>query len=485
MSRSNTWRGIRVGIRQVRRAEALLVRSTVITLLKSVVLPMALGFSAVQPGRAQAAEAPAAGVEAADQAVESAPEKWMLRFQTTAIYEYKPAFAALYSGPNSLSTQAVNSWSVSGTAFLGVRPWAGGELYLDPELIAGLPFSNLTGLGGFPNGELQKVTATTPKVYIPRAFLRQTWELGGGTVPVESGLNQLAGTVDKQRLVLTAGKMAIVDIFDNNAFSHDARTQFMNWAAIDYGAYDFAADSRGYTWGAALEYYHDQWAVRAGRFLVPVESNGGPPMNWHFLQFYGDQLEVERGYEIAAQPGRLRLLYFRNRENMGNFQDALNFAAEFGGTPEVSNVRRPQSKHGYGLNVEQNLTSDVGVFSRLIWADGQTEEYSYTEIDRSILAGVSVKGTRWGRSQDTVGAAFIANYLSSVDQAYLGAGGLGFFIGDGRLNYRPEQIAEVYYSIDVYKTSWITLDFQHVVNPAYNHDRGPVSFAGVRLHAEF
>jgi len=482
MEQSNTSRAIRVGVHRQRRARALLVLGFA---MRSVLAPLGLGFATIQTGLAQEAQAPTAEAEATERAAQPAEQKWIARFQTTAVYEYKPSFSALYSGPNSLSTEAANSWSVSATAFLGVRLWRGGEFYVDPEFIAGLPFSNLTGLGGFPNGELQKVSTTAPKLYIPRAFLRQTWNFGGGSVPVEAGLNQLRGTVDKQRLVLTAGKMAIVDIFDNNAFSHDTRTQFMNWAAIDYGAYDYAADARGYTWGAALEYYHDEWAVRAGRYVVPQESNGGPPMNWQFLQFYGDQLEVERGYEIGGQPGRLRLLYFRNRENMGSFQDALNYAAEFGGTPAVSNVRRPQSKHGYGLNLEQYLSNDVGVFSRLIWADGQTETYSYTEIDRSISAGLSVKGTGWGRSQDTVGAVFVSNYLSSVDQAYLAAGGLGFFIGDGKLNYRPEQIAEVYYSFDVYKTSWITLDFQHVINPAYNHDRGPVSFVGIRIHAEF
>jgi len=208
-------------------------------------------------------------------------------------------------------------------------------------------------------------------------------------------------------------------------------------------------------------------------------------MNWQFMKFYGDQAEVERAYAIADQPGKLRLLYFRNVANMGAFQDALDYAAQFGGTPSVANVRRPQSKHGYGLNVEQNVTNDVGLFSRLLWSDGRTETYSYTEIDRSILAGVSVTGRPWDRSQDTFGAAFIANYLSSVDQAYLGAGGLGFFILNWRLNYRPEQIAEVYYSVQLYKTSWLTLDFQHVNNPAYNSDRGPVSFIGIRLHVEF
>ena len=452
--------------------------------VRALGLSLALGCVCARPGLAEEPKLASGSIAPAQASPEPAQQNSMLRFQATAIYMYKPAFDALYSGPNSLSPEAEGSYSFSATAYLGARAWRGGEFYLDVEAIAGVPFSNLTGLGGFPNGELQKVTGADPKLYIPRAFLRQTWGFGGGSVPVETGFHQLAGAVDKDRLVLTVGKIAVVDLFDNNAFSHDTRTQFMNWAAIDYGAYDFAADARGYTWGATLEYYLDQWAARVGRYLVPKQSNG-EPLDWQFMQFHGDQVEVERGYTIDNQPGRLRFLFFRNVEDMGSFQDALNYAAQYGGTPAVSNVRKRQPKHGYGVNVEQNLSDDIGVFSRAIWADGQTETYSYTEIDRSILAGISAKGTRWGRSQDTVGVAFIANYLSGVDQAYLAAGGLGFFIGDGKLNYHPEQIVEAYYSFDVYKSSWLTLDVQHVDNPAYNADRGPVWFLGVRLHAEF
>ena len=453
-------------------------------IVRALALPLALVFACARPGIAEELERESASSAPARASSEPAQQNSMLRFQATAIYMYKPEFSALYSGPNSLSPAAEDSYSFSATAYFGARVWRGGEVYVDAEAIAGVPFSNLTGLGGFPNGELQKVSAADPKVYIPRAFLRQTWGFDGGSVPVETGFHQLAGTVDRNRLVLTVGKIAVVDLFDNNAFSHDTRTQFMNWAAVDYGAYDYAADARGYTWGATLEYYHEEWAARLGRYLVPKESNG-EALNWQFMQFHGDQVEVERGYAVGGQPGRVRVLYFRNVENMGSFQDALDFAAQYGGTPAVSNVRKRQSKHGYGINVEQDLSSDVGAFLRAIWADGQTETYSYTEIDRSILAGVSAKGSRWGRDQDTVGVAFISNYLSGVDQAYLAAGGLGFFIGDGRLNYHPEQIVEAYYSFDVYKSSWLTLDVQHVDNPAYNADRGPVWFFGVRLHAEF
>jgi carbohydrate-selective porin OprB len=289
--------------------------------------------------------------------------------------------------------------------------------------------------------------------------------------------------VDKNRLVLTAGKMSVVDLFDMNAYAQNPRIQFMNWSIYENGSYDFAADARGFTWGAALEYDHDNWAVRAGRFIGPRESNG-PQLNYSIKNYYGDNIEVDYGYALAGQPGKIRLLGWRNRFRMGSYQDAIDLGAASATTPNIGLTREPRTKVGFGLNLEQSLTDDIGAFVRLNNSDGKEEEYAYEEVDRNMVGGVAIKGTSWHRQSDTVGFALARNELSNPHKNYLAAGGLGFFLGDGQLNYRPEHILEAYYSLNTYKHYFITLDYQHIVNPGYNADRGPVSVISLRLHAE-
>ena len=413
------------------------------------------------------------------------PESWNAKFQSTYVWQGKRPFSAAYSGRNSLTVDNEDSYSFTATAALGFRPWKGGELYLDPEAAQGVPLSGLTGLGGFTNGEIARTAGPTLKLYRARLFLRQTWGMGGGQDSVASDANQLAGTVDQRRWVLTAGNLSVIDIFDDNAYSHDPRTQFLNWSLFTHGAYDFAADARGYSWGVALEWYHDAWAVRAGRFIQPRQPNQ-QQLDRDIFQHYGDQIEFEHAHAIGDQPGKLRVLLFRNRAKMSRFQDALDLAAQTGGTPDINAVRTgEQSKHGFGLNVEQAVSSDIGLFARASWADGRTETYAFTEIDRSLSGGVLIKGSAWKRGQDNVGIAVARNGLSQVRRNYLAAGGFGFFIGDGRLNYRPEAILEVFYNARLAKAAWVTLDWQHILNPAYNADRGPADVASVRLHTEF
>jgi high affinity Mn2+ porin len=414
-----------------------------------------------------------------------AAERWNAKFQSTYVWQSKRPFNAAYSGANSLSPLKEKSYSFTATASLGLRPWQGGEIYLDPEAAQGVAFSGLTGLGGFTNGELARTSGATITVYRARAFLRQTWGLGGGSELQESDMHQLAGPVDRRRVVLTLGNVAVGDIFDDNAYSHDPRTQFMNWALVTHGAYDYAADARGYTWGAALEYIDDGWALRGGRFLMPKDPNGQSLDRRAFVH-YGDQLELERSHVIAGQPGKLRVLAFRNRAVMGRFDDAIAKGQAVAATPDLNAVRgRAQSKLGVGLNVEQTLSSNAGVFARAMWADGKTEAYAYTEIDRSLSGGALLKGSAWGRTEDTLGAAYALNGLSSSHRSYLAAGGLGFFIGDGKLNYRPEGILEMFYALGVRKDATVTLNWQRIRNPAYNADRGPANFLSVRLHADF
>ena len=462
-------------------------------LRRTWVLAMGLtlaGAAAAQVSGADAAGSAAveameavAGDEQAEKTVE--PEKWNAHLQSTYVWQRKQAFSAPYSGKMSMIPERERSYSLTATASLGYRPWEGGEVYLDIEGAKGVPLSHLAGLGGPTNGELAKTAGTQMKWYRARAYLRQTWNRGGERQAVESEAGQLAGMVDKRRTVLTVGNLSVIDIFDDNAYNHDPRTQFMNWSLMTHGAYDYAADARGYSWGAVLEWFHDDWEVRAGRFIQPKEPNG-QPLDHRFFQHYGDQIEVAHAHQIAGQPGKLRALVFRNHAVMTRYSDALNEAAQTGAVPSLDNARYGvQSKRGFGLNLEQALSDDVGFFARGSWADGKTEIYAFTEIDRSLSAGFLIQGRKWGRAKDTLGIGLARNFLSAPHRQYLAAGGMGPFIGDGRLNYKPEDILEVFYSVNLAKKTSMTFDWQHIRNPAYNADRGPVNALAVRLHTEF
>ena len=412
-------------------------------------------------------------------------EDWNAKFQATYTWQGKQALRALYSGPNSLSAEKEKSYSFTSTLAVGFRPWTSGEFYFNPEAAQGVPLSDLSGLGGFTNGEMARTSGPKLKVYRARLFMRQTWGMGGEQEAVESDANQLAGKVDKRRLVMTAGNLSVLDTFDDNAYSHDPRTQFLNWSLMTHGAYDYAADARGYSWGLAMEWYHDDWAVRIGRFIQPKEPNQ-QKLDSRIFQHYGDQIEVEHSHTFGGLPGKLRALAFRSRTKMSRFGDAIDLAALTGGKPDINDVRTgEQVKRGYGVNLEQGLPADVGLFARASRADGATETYAFTEIDHSVSAGVSIKGSAWGRAQDTLGVAIARNGISSVRRNYLAAGGLSFFIGDGRLNYRPEVIFETFYNFCVAKKVWVSLDLQHVQNPAYNADRGPAKVIALRMHTEF
>jgi hypothetical protein len=405
-----------------------------------------------------------------------ADEAWNAHVQATYVWQAKPAFDAAYTGPASLAPWRETGYSFSASAAFGVRPWAGAELYFDPEVVQGKAMSSLHGLGGMTNGEEQKTSGTSPTFYRARLFLRQTWNLGGDSQPVDSDMNQLAGSVASRRVVLTAGNLAVSDIFDVNSQAHDARSQFLNWALVAHGAWDFAADARGYTWGAALEYYDGDWAVRAGRFLLPAESNG-LPLDTRIFKHYGDQVEVEHHHAWFGQPGTVRVLAFRDRARMGSFRDALAAAAP----PDVGAVRRERSKTGFGLSLDQAVAGRAAMFARASRNDGQSETYAFAEIERSLSVGATLQV----RGADTLGIAAVRNGLSQAHRDYLAAGGIGAFIGDGRLDYHAEQITETYYKIGLGRYAALSLDWQHIANPAYNGARGPVNVAGVRLHGQY
>jgi carbohydrate-selective porin OprB len=432
------------------------------------------------PAHAQAID----GDTGADAGASEAPEPWNAHFQSTYIWQRKDAFDAPYSGPNSLSPEREKSYSFTATAAFGWRAWDGAELYFDPEVAQGVPLSRLTGLGGMSNGEMARTSGASPTFYRARLFLRQVWGFGGGSSAVASDLNQLAGTLEHRRLTLTFGNLAVSDLFDANAGSHDARTQFINWSIMSYGAYDFAADARGYTWGAALEYADGDWAVRGGRFLQPRDSNG-LTLDPKITRRFGDQIELDHAHELDGRPGKVRVLAFRNVANMGAYDDAIALANATGTAPGVAGVRTRHQKIGYGVSLEQALADDVSLFARASRADGKTETYAFAEIDRSLSGGMLLGGARWSRPLDTAGVALARNSLSSAHQAYLAAGGLGFFLGDGALDYRPEDIVEAFYNVTVNQHAHLGLDLQRIANPGYNRDRGPVKLAAVRLQADF
>lgn len=417
-------------------------------------------------------------------------DTWDAKFQTTYNWQRHPAYAAAYSGPNSLITGHEKMYTFSATAFVGLRPWQNGEMYFNPEVVQGVPFStDLVGLGGFSNGEITRAAGTNPTFYRQRLFLRQTWNNGGESQHLDAGLNQLAGTQDKNRVVLTAGNFSTLDVFDPNTYAKDPRTQFMNWGNWTYAAYDYAADARGFGWGAAIEWYKDDYALRFARMSGPVEPNA-LPVDLALGSHYGDQLEVEHAHELYGRPGKLRVLGWRNRAKLSSYSDALAWLKAHPGNytgPDALVATRygEKIKYGVGINIEQELSDNTGFFMRAMQADGRTETHAFTEVDGSISSGIVIKGNAWGRSADGVGLSVMQNTLSNQRRQFLAAGGISFFIGDGRLNYRPEDIFEGYYSLGVYKNVWLTADYQRIVHPAYNADRGPIDVYAARLHLEY
>jgi carbohydrate-selective porin OprB len=423
-------------------------------------------------------------------AEEDTVENWNAKFQSTFNWQKHPGFSAAYTGPNSIITSAEEMYTFSTTAFLGFRPWQGGEIYLTPEIASGVPFStNLIGFGGFTNGEITRAGGTDPTLYRQKLFLRQTWNNGGGSEHVESGLNQLASFIDKNRFVLTLGNFSTLDVFDPNTYAKDARTQFMNWGNWTYAAYDYAADARGFGWGFAAEWYRDDWALRFGRMTGPQDPNG-LPIDLALNKHYGDQIEVEHAHQLYGHTGKVRVLGWHNRAVLATFNDALAWLNTHPGQytgPDALIAARytEQDKYGLGINVEQEISDNIGFFLRAMKADGRTETHAFTEVDGSFSSGFAIKGDLWGRGKDSIGISLAQNTLSADRRRFLAAGGTSFFIGDGALNYRPETIFESYYSLNLIKDIWLTPDYQYIANPAYNADRGPIHVIAMRLHAEW
>lgn len=408
--------------------------------------------------------------------------QFSLRGQTTYLQQYAAPFRSPYTGTNSLRPdQTRETWDL--TLYGGYQPWKGGEFWINPEIDQGFGLSSTLGVAGFPSGEAYKVGSATPYARIPRAFFRQTINLGGDTRKVDSDLNQFAATQTTDRIVFTAGKFAVTDVFDTNRYAHDPRKDFMNWSIVDTGTFDYAADAWGYTYGGALEWYTGAWTFRGGLFDLSKVPNSAE-LDPTFSQFQW-VAEIERRYYLLGKPGKLAVTGFVTRGRMGRFDEAVSLARLTSVAADTALVRRYQSRSGISVNLEQEITPDLGLFARAGIADGSKESYEFTDIDATIAAGLLLAGSTWNRPNDTFGIAGVVNGISQARRAYLGAGGLGILVGDGRLpNAGAETIIETNYSFPVW--SWrATLDYQLVVNPAYNRDRGPASIFGVRMRSQF
>lgn len=411
-------------------------------------------------------------------------QNWAVHAQTTVVLQANGRFRSPYQGTNSLDPRPQAKETFDLTGYIGARPWRGAEIWINGEIDQGFGLSNTLGAAGFPNGEAYKVGKAIPYPKLPRWFLRQTIDLGGEDEKIESDLNQLAGRRAANRLVLTAGKFGVVDVFDTNEQAHDSRNDFFNWTIIDAGTFDYAANAWGYTYGAAAELYDGSWTIRGGIFaLSDVPNSEKLDSSFEQNELVG---ELEHRHSIGGEPGKFKITVFRNRGRMGRFDDAIRLAQLTGGPADITAVRRMRSRGGVSFNLEQQLSKTVSLFAKGGLANGNIEPFEFTDVDRSLAAGVTLKGDGWGRPRDKIGMATALNGITAVHERFLDLGGLGILVGDGKLPHPgSEQIIEAWYDLGVAKGVHLTLDGQLINHPAYNRDRGPVPVGAVRLHAEF
>jgi high affinity Mn2+ porin len=436
-------------------------------------------------------------------------ENWNLYGQLTTIGFFKPSFHAAYTDLNgsnsSLGTQADTSFTQTLTLYFGIRLQPGTEVYIVPEMISETTLSNLKGLGGATeNFELQKTGGLSPSFYRARFFVRQTIGLGGQSSEVPSGQMQLGENVDSRRLVFTLGNFSALDIIDINDVVGDLRRSYFDEAFMTNAAFDFPADARGYSVGGAAELYWDQWAVRLMRLMPPVEPNS-QTLAFQPFKYYGDMMEFEHDHTLFhGHSGAVRLLVYRNHELMGRFVDAINafeanpavdnaancrnlynYGSNNATAPDLCFVRKTNVKMGIGINAEQNITPNIGVFSRAMYSDGHTEVEAYDSADRSASVGTVLKGALWKQPLDSAGLGFGTSWISPMHSRYLKMGGVDGFIGDGNLTQANENMTETWYSRHISRSVFLSFDYQRVWNPAYNAVRGPLNLIGGKFHVQF
>lgn len=408
-------------------------------------------------------------------------EKISVHGQMTVVNQYKPAFTAKYSGQNSLQPEKETQTSLTGTLYLGAKLWKGASFYFNPEIAGGSGLSGALGVAAAPNGETFRVGDPAPNIYLARVFLKQIFPLSNKKIFVETDQNQLGEMVPEKYFSITAGKVGIADFFDDNKYSHDARTQFMSWALMGNGAWDYPANTRGYTPSFVAEYVTPKNELRYAASLMPKTANGND-MNWEIGKSLSHTLEYTHKHSIKGKQGAVRVLGFYTYTRMGNYNEAVQLNPI---NADVESTRAyGRTKFGFGINIEQDLTQSLGCFARASWNDGKNETWAFTEIDKSMSVGFVMNGSKWKRANDNIGLAYVTSGISKEHRSYLKAGGSGFMLGDGNLNYSWEHLVELYYSAELIKGQmFLSGAYQMIVNPGYNVDRsGPVNVFSLRLH---
>jgi high affinity Mn2+ porin len=413
--------------------------------------------------------------------------RYWISGQANIILQWHGAFPAKYSGPNSLRPMAENGTSKVYTLYLGYELTPTTEVFLDVESAGGHGLSNSLGLAGITNLDVVRNTTLSQDPYVARIMLRQIIPLSDDRIESDRDEFHLATSLPARRIEFRIGKFGMADFFDLNTWGSDSHLQFLNWTVDNNGAYDYAANTRGYTDGVILEYDDHWWTARFAEALMPKVANG-INLDADIARARAENLELEaRGKLIAHRAGTVRLLSYLNHADMGNYRDAVaDYLDHETPTPEIIFTRREgRHKYGFGLNFEQAITSQVGVFGRLGWSDGRNESFAYTEDDRTLELGGFTMGGAWHRRNDRAGAVFVANGIVAAHQQYLALGGLGFLLGDGGLTYGPEKIFEGFYTAHLWRGFFASFDLQHINNPGYNQDRGPVTVPTMRFHVDF
>ena len=437
------------------------------------------------PSSASPGQAPAAASAQQPVHVDSSTG-WSLHFQQTVIKQWHGGFAAPYADSLSLQARENAKLSLTTTLFIGRKLWKNAAIFFNPEVSGGSGLSGASGVAGALNGETFRVGSTEPVLYLARLYVQQRWALGPETVPEEDDNNQLAGARPVRYLSLTLGKFSLADYFDQNSYSHDPRTQFLNWSLMSAGAWDYPANTRGYTAGGVLEYVGPGLVLRAASTLMPTYANG-PILDYDYARAHAETVELTKTYRYRGHSGTVRVLGFRNAAGMGSYRAALAAPPVRDRPNLIASRLDGRTKLGFLVNMEQEVSPTVGVFGRVSYNDGRHATWAFTEIDHSLSLGATSTGARWHRPTDRLGLAAVVNGISAAHRAYLAAGGYGFIIGDGQLNYAPEYVTELYYSFDLPRYhAAISPDYQLVINPAYNRDRaGPIHVVALRVHVEF
>ena len=417
--------------------------------------------------------------------------RYWISGQANSIYQMHGNFHSPYQGHNSFTAPFEYKASEVGTLYLGYQliknPRYETEVLYDEENAGGRGLSQALGLAGFTNLDVVRNPNLGPTPYLARLELHQTIGFTDATVPQDRGPLALATRVPVRRLDLRVGKFTLPDTLDVSTVLSDSHQQFMNWTIDNNGAWDYAADTRGYTYGAAVEYQDRSWALRYLLALMPTVANG-LTLDWALRRARAQNLELEiRKSLVPGRQGSVRLLAYRNNAHMGDYREAVNhYLGGLTPTPEITSVAKFDAlKYGFGINVEQNITENFRIAGRFGWNEGQHESYAYTEVDQTFLVGADYAGARWHRKFDKVGMAFVTNAIKKDHQNYLRLGGLGFLLGDGNLNYAREDILEAYYNVHAWRGVYYAVGNTFIAHPGYNQDRGPVNVESVRLHLEF